>query len=160
MACLFAWNSLRAESIRLQVVLSILGARARYQKSINAWTVMRKPLVTVPSMTDIIYHTTLQCSWPVTCFSFEIPSLNCWNPAPWERRENLKSISSAPKAWMHHLMLWSQKALCQWHSGSGVKKVKGLEPSQSLQNSWLTPFNQYFIASQTYWLRSSRSALQ
>ena len=58
---------------------------------------------------------------------------------------------------MHHLALWSQNHLCQWWSGSGVRKSEGLASGQSCQNGWWTPLRLNHFASGRYELKSQGS---
>jgi hypothetical protein len=61
-----------------------------------------------------------------------------------------KSISASLMAWMHHLASWSQKIMCQWWSGSDVKKVDGLEKGQFCQNGQCMPFNHWALDALIY----------
>ena len=111
-------------------------------------------------MTHIKCHWTSWCSHPVTCFSFEIPSLKWQNPICDWRTENQKSISGAVRTLRHHCTSWSQKNLCRWWRGSGVRKFEGLVRAQSLQNGLSTPFKWCVPASLKYALTFLGSTLQ
>ena len=99
------------------------------------------------AMTLIIKRWISQCTWPVTCLSFEMPPLKCRKPATGWRTENQKSSSEAPTACIHHLQSWSQNFLWKWWSTSGIRKWPGQDNSMSLQNGSCMPFRQNFWAS-------------
>ena len=76
-----------------------------------------------------------------------MPSRKWWNPVCGWRIKKWKSSSMPPTYWMHHLASWSQNHLCQWWSGSGVRKSEGLASSQSHQNGQWTPLRLNHFAS-------------
>ena len=86
-----------------------------------------------------------------------MPSGKWQNHACGWRTKKWKLSLIPPTSWMHHLALWSQNHLCQWWSGSGVRKSEGLASGQSCQNGWWTPLRLNHFASGRYELKSQGS---
>ena len=83
-----------------------------------------------------------------------------WQYPVWGwRTKNQKSILIPPASWVHHLESWSQNILCQWWSGSGVKKSEGSAKGQSHQNGLCTPFRQNHFTLGRYKAKSQGSAV-